>query len=189
MSYRCVPCDRAFGSDQALLQHKRDSPAHSSFECKTCDRFFSSEEALEQHLQKSPIHAAFNCEVCYRSFRSEDALRQHRRNSPNHQQDSETPLDVFFRSFLTFDYDPSLPPATSFADLRRHQRWRHGGAASQDAWDRYQDALEGELRKWYGAENDTTAWHALCRAIGTEPLPQTCEECENVQTRYTSLYL
>jgi hypothetical protein len=38
---------------------------------------------------------------------------------------------------------------------------------------------------WYGAENDLTAWHALCRAIGVEPLPKTCEQCEEVGDRVT----
>ncbi|TVY13032.1 hypothetical protein LARI1_G009054 [Lachnellula arida] len=42
----------------------------------------------------------------------------------------------------------------------------------------HQDALQSELDKWYSAEDDLTAWHALCRAIGVEPLPQTCEQCE-----------
>jgi hypothetical protein len=27
----------------------------------------------------------------------------------------------------------------------------------------------------YGAENDLTVQHVLCRAIGVEPLPRTCE--------------
>ena len=39
------------------------------------------------------------------------------------------------------------------------------------------------MRKWYGAENDLTAWHALCRAIGIEPLPTTCGKCEEVGGR------
>jgi hypothetical protein len=74
----------------------------------------------------------------------------------------------------------SLPPATSYANLQRHEGWQRGDPASDDAWNRYQDALASELRKWYGAENDITAWHALCRAIDVEPLPRTCEQCEEV---------
>jgi len=59
------------------VQHKRDSPAHE-YSCTTCDRFFGSEEALEQHLRDSPAHpASFNCEECDRSFGSEEALEQH----------------------------------------------------------------------------------------------------------------
>ena len=48
--------------------------------------------------------------------------------------------------------------------------------ASQDTWNRYQDALESEMHIWYGAEGDLAAWHALCRAVGVKPLPQTCEQ-------------
>ncbi|KAF1809571.1 hypothetical protein P152DRAFT_153006 [Eremomyces bilateralis CBS 781.70] len=123
-----------------------------------------------------------NCETCDRSFGSKEALEQHLRYSSAHQQAPETPLDAFFRSFPTFSYDPSLPPATSYANLRKHKGWRPGDA-SNDAWRRYQDALEGELRMWYGAEDDLTAWHALCRAIGIEPLPRTCGQCERAVRR------
>jgi len=158
MSFCCVPCDRAFNREEALQQHLRDSPAHApSFDCDDCDRAFNSEEALQQHL----------------------------RDSPNHQQVTETPLDVFFYSFSTFDYDPYLPPATSFANLRRHEGWRRGNAIADSAWDKYQQALESELHMWYGAESDLTAWHALCHVIGVEPLPKTCEQCENVGERAT----
>lgn len=187
MSCRCVLCDRTFDSDEALQQHKRDAPAHA-FDCTTCDRRFGSDTALQQHLRDSPAHApSFDCETCDRSFGSDEALEQHLRNSRRHQRDPDTPLDIFFRSFPTFNYDHSLSPATSYANLREHQGWRRSDAASGDAWNRYQDALESELRIWYGAENDLAAWHALCRALGVEPLPQTCEQCEEVWARYIKL--
>ncbi|KAH8663688.1 hypothetical protein BGZ60DRAFT_379420 [Tricladium varicosporioides] len=184
-SFDCEHCDRAFNSEEALQQHLRDSPAHApSFDCDDCDRSFDSGEALQQHLRDSPAHAlSFDCKDCDRSFGNEEALQQHLRDSRTHQQDTETPLDVFFRSFPTFDYDPSLPPATSYAKLQGHEGWRRGSPASDDAWNGYQDALQSELHMWYGAENDLTAWHALCRAIGVEPLPKTCEQCQEAVRR------
>ncbi|KAH8647544.1 hypothetical protein BGZ60DRAFT_474435 [Tricladium varicosporioides] len=135
-----------------------------SFDCNDCDRSFDSGEALQQHLRDSPAH-------------------QQLRDSRTYQQDTETPLDAFFRSFQTFDYDPSLSLATSYIKLQRHEGWRRGSPASDDAWNRYQDALQSELHMWYGAENNLTAWHALCRAIGVEPLPKTCEQCEEAVRR------
>jgi hypothetical protein len=181
-SFDCNDCVRSFDSEEALQQHLRNSLAHApSFDCEDCDRSFDSEETLQQHLRYSPAHApSFNCETCDRTFGSREALEQHLRDSRIHQQDPETPLDIFFRSFRTFDYDPSLPPATSYANLQRHKGWRRGHAESDDAWNRYQDALENELRMWYGAEDDLTAWHALCRAICVEPLPPTSGQCEEV---------
>jgi uncharacterized protein YlaI len=184
-AFNCMPCNRRFDSDEALQQHLRDSPAHArSFDCDDCVRAFDSEEALRKHLLNSPAHA-FDCDDCDRAFDSEKALQQHLRDPRVHYQDRETPLDVFFRSFPTFDYDPSLLLATSYANLRGHEGWRRGSAASDDAWNRYQDALQSELHMWYGAENNLTAWHALCRAIGVEPLPKTCEQCEEVGDRVT----
>ncbi|KAI1126972.1 hypothetical protein F5Y10DRAFT_243620 [Nemania abortiva] len=182
-SFSCEICNRPFSSMEALGQHQRDSHAHiPSFDCNICNRSFGSDEALAQHLKNSPVHApSFDCSTCDRSFSSEDALEQHIRDSAIHQQ--LTPLDLFFLSFRTFEYDPSQPPATSFAHLQRHEGWQRDDPKSSDAWDRYQDALESELRLWYGEEDSLTAWHALCRAIGVEPLPQTCKQCEKVVRR------
>ncbi len=185
MRSRCIPCDRFFDSKTSLKQHKRTSLAHA-FNCTPCNRRFDSEEALQQHLQYSPAHTrSFDCDDCDRAFDSEEALQQHLKDPLIHQQDTETPLDVFFRSFPAFNYDPSLPPATSYANLQRQEGWRRNSAASDNAWNRYQDALQSELHLWYGAENDLTAWHALCRAIGIDPLPKTCEQCEEVGDRVT----
>jgi hypothetical protein len=200
-SFDCGDCIKSFGSAEALRQHLRDSLAHAY--CTDCSRLFGSEEALQQHLRYSPAHAQssgseetieqplqdspahaqpFDCEDCNRPFGSEEALKQHLRDSPAHHEAPETPLDTFFRSFHTFQYDPSQPPATSYARLEAHKGWRRSerNAASSDAWNRYQHALEDELRLWFGEEDDLAAWHALCHAIGVEPPPQTCERCEQV---------
>jgi len=109
--------------------------------CVPCDRSFNNEEALQQHLRDSPAHApSFDCDECEQSFNSEEALQQHLRDSPVHLQDIETPLDVFFNSFPTFDYNPSLPPAISYASLQSHEGWRRGSVISDVAWNGYQDA-------------------------------------------------
>lgn len=193
-SLNCEICKKAFKSEKALQQHTRSSPrSHSSlFNCRICDRSFNSEKFLQQHIRDSQAHAAsFDCVVCNREFNSNEALQQHLLNSVTHhrrQQQPRTPLDQFFLSFKTFEHDPSEPPAASFNRLRRHQGWRRGDADSDDAWDRYQAALESELRMWYDSGNSLAAWHALCRAIGVDPLPQTCEMCERaVRSIYVNI--
>jgi len=144
--------------------------------CARCDRPFVDDAALKQHIRDSPTHA-FDCTTCARPFVSDTALQQHVRDSPTHQQAVETPLDVFFYSFRSFKYEPSLSPATSYRKLQALQDWRRGDAASENAWCRYQNALQGELQMWCGAEDNITACHALCRAIGIgDPLPVTCEQ-------------
>jgi hypothetical protein len=144
--------------------------------CSLCDRSFLNDGALQQHKQDSPAHAvSFDCDDCNWSFGSKEALEQHLRDSLAHHQAPETPLDAFFRSFLTFECDPSQPPATSYACLQAHRSWQRGEAASADAWSRYQDALQDELRLWYSEEDDLAAWHALCYAIGVKSPLQTCD--------------
>ncbi|ATZ50249.1 hypothetical protein BCIN_05g06170 [Botrytis cinerea B05.10] len=190
MSFHCGSCNRHYGSQKALQQHVRDSPVHAlPFDCNSCDRSFNSGEALQQHLRYSTSHTlTFGCDDCDQSFGSGEALDQHLLDSHIYQQNINTPLDVFFCSFPTFNYDRSLPPATSYASLQRHERWQRNSTASDDAWKRYQSALESELHMWYGAEDDLTAWHALCRAVGIEPLPNTCKRCEEaVRKTYVNI--
>lgn len=210
MDFKCLPCSRSFNSQNALQQHKRFSAAHV-FDCATCDRHFRSGRALEQHYENSRAHNRIvdwddcdrsffstqeasnqygldiKCETRGRVFDDDKALERHLTNSHEHGT-TTTPLDDFFRSFPNFDYDPSLPPATSYANLRSHKWWRRGDAALDGAWKRYQAALESELLFWYGAENDLNAWHTLCRAMGIEPLPQTCWQCKKVGRLQTSPY-
>lgn len=71
MNCWCVLCDRYFGSNKALEQHRNDSPAHKkSIRCETCDRFFGSREALEQHKENSPVHKKpFCCQTCWKDER------------------------------------------------------------------------------------------------------------------------
>jgi Zinc-finger double-stranded RNA-binding/Zinc-finger of C2H2 type len=48
----CNLCKRSFASEQALLHHIRDAPAHTpSYDCDACDRSFASEQALLQHIR------------------------------------------------------------------------------------------------------------------------------------------
>ncbi len=67
---------------------------------------------------------------------------------------SNTPVDQFFLSYPSFQYDRSLPPSESFNRLRRHQRWRRASPESDKAWNQYQKALKEEYQLWYGAEDD-----------------------------------
>ncbi len=179
---RCEPCDRSFGSQDALNQHLRDSPAHAlSCNCGPCDRSFGSQDALNQHLRDSPAHTpSYDCGPCSRSFGSQDALNQHLRDSPLHFQMPITPLNRFFQSFDGFAYDSTLPPNASYSSLKRFYGWRIGQEESERAWQRFQDALKQEFNLWFGAEGDLAAWHSLCRAVRIEPLPTTCFACEKV---------
>lgn len=178
--FRCLTCQRSFNSNQALEQHKRDSPRHAggAHQQQNIQPSASNIPTSTQQQQSPPnrSEATYVCGPCNRSFASEEALQQHRRDSAAHQM-SPTPLDIFFRSFPGFPYESVLPPATSYAQLEQHQGWAPHSAASRDAWRQYQEALRDELQMWYGDEDNLTAWHALCRAIGVNPLPGTCEQC------------
>jgi hypothetical protein len=80
MDYSCVPCDRYFGSREALGQHQKDAPVHrKTIHCETCDRYFGSKEALEEHEQASPVHKkSFYCETCCCFLGSKKALKRHK---------------------------------------------------------------------------------------------------------------
>lgn len=177
MSFYCNPCGRSFNHDMDLQQHISNSPRHAPHHCRPCNRTFSSESALNQHTRDSPAHASsVVCDACHQSFGSQDALQQHMDD-----QHPATPLDAFFRSFPTFAYNSTLLPNESYKKLKSHMGWHHNDVAGQEAWRGYQNALAAEVDMWFGAQDDLTAWHALCRAIGIQPLPETCAQGRQVR--------
>lgn len=182
--FDCGDCVRSFGSEDALQQHLRQCPAQIAFiQFDPWNQSSNTEGLIKQRQRKTPARqkSSYGCVKCGgRSFKNDEALQQHVRDSPSHQEKAETPLDVFFRSFLTFVYDPTLSPSTSYKQLQKHEGFRRGTRKADDAWDEYQIALQSELKLWFGAEDDLTAWHALCRAIGVDPLPNTPKQCEHV---------
>lgn len=183
MSFYCPPCDRSFKHDLDLQMHINDSPRHALHHCTPCNRAFSSESALNQHTRDSSAHApSFACQACHQSFGGQDALQQHMDD-----QHPATPLDDFFRSFPTFAYNSTLLPNKSFKNLKSHMRWHRDDAAEKEAWRRYQSALTAEVDLLFGAQDNLTAWHALCRAIGIQPLPETCAKGKQVRTLLHSL--
>ncbi|KAI2754865.1 hypothetical protein DTO012A8_9758 [Penicillium roqueforti] len=132
------------------------------------------------NVENRELTVSFNCELCNRSFGSQDALDQHIQYSKAHIAPTSTPLDKFFRSFPRFRYNPKLPPSESYAQLREFCGWEKENPDGEKAWKKYQSALEAEVKMWFGAEDDLDAWHSLCRAIGIEPLPETCKQAVRV---------
>ncbi|GME57779.1 hypothetical protein GTA08_BOTSDO07890 [Neofusicoccum parvum] len=190
ISHTCEPCARTFASEEALAQHLQTASKHTtSHLCTLCDRAFPSPTALQQHARDSPAHrpAPHPCPHCTRTFGSATALAQHVRDTPPHSSAAPppppraTPLDAFFLGYAAtagFAHDRAAAPAASYGRLRRHMGWERGGEDDAAAWAAYGAALRRELEVWFGAEDDLAGWHALCRAVGVAPLPETAAGCE-----------
>lgn len=162
MATACEPCKRTFKTEEGLQRHLRDSPRHKENQhCRLCNRWFNRVESLQQHLRDSQAHNNSAAAV------TESTTK-------------DTPLDRFFLSFTPFAYDPSLPPATSYSQLRRHMAWPTNSPQRDEALHRYRKALVDEVRVWFGSEDDLASWHTLCRAIGIQELPDTIDACTSV---------
>lgn len=91
-----------------------------------------------------------------------------------------SPINAFFESFPSFEFDPTITPSESYRLLEKHRKRHSRSAQSDEIWDEYQEALTEEFDLWFGSEDDLEAWHALCCAVGISPLPTSCESCEEV---------
>lgn len=100
-----------------------------------------------------------------------------------------TPIDRFFESFPSFRYNSSLMPSTSYNRLLKHHGWQEKSLECKEAWELYQDALREEFHLWFGLDDDLDAWHALCRAVGLDPPPGTCEECQEVSATEGTVHI
>ncbi|CAG7941449.1 unnamed protein product [Penicillium salamii] len=170
-----------------LEENLQNLQAHTpNFQCKSCTRLFNDQSALDRHLQSSSAHTpTFECDPCDRSFVSQDALDAHIQSSKAHAgerhgvplqgyRSNPTPLDIFFAYYTSFKYDPTLPPSVSYAKLVDFYDWDRNDPEARTARREYQNSLEDEVRLWFGSESDLASWHSLCRAVGIEPLPRTC---------------
>jgi len=177
MAFTCKPCEKSFKTKESLQQHFEASPRHKSNQyCKVCDRYFNQVEGLQQHLRSSKAHNGGVAGAAAPTPAPAPAPFASVKPATN----GNTPLDKFFLSFPSFDYDASLPPAKSYSLLRRHMAWPRNSIDGDLAWQNYRQALVDEVRIWFGNESDLAAWHTLCRAIGIQQAPETINACVSV---------
>ncbi|KAF7348523.1 Myc-associated zinc finger [Mycena venus] len=74
-AFDCRQCHREFISDEALLQHYKDSPAHPF--CLACNKSFDSQDRLDAHNARN--HPGFACTTCRQSFATQSSLEDHYR--------------------------------------------------------------------------------------------------------------
>ena len=177
--------------------------------CKVCDRMMhensksdhlagkahakclmSDSPVLPDHLHDvstkpvMPIEITWTCPSCNAVFAIQERTYHHCSSSQSKPSAIDGPLDEFFGFYPSFDYDASVPPATSFGLLRDHLRqrykWAHKSPESEELWRRYQAALTHEFNLWFGVEDDLNAWQSLCRAVRIFPLPTTIKLCRSV---------
>lgn len=187
-TFECDPCNRSCTSRGALDSRIQFASAYTStFECSPCNRSFNSQDALDSHIQTSSAHTKpYKCNPCSRSFTSQAALDSHIQNSKAHigephnartqeHRSKPTPIDKFFAKYPSFRYDHNLSPSVSYAKLVKFYGWDRNDPEARTARRKYQDALEDEVRLWFGSTSDLASWHALCRAVGIEPMPLSCK--------------
>ncbi|KAJ6037159.1 hypothetical protein N7540_001438 [Penicillium herquei] len=179
-AFTCPLCNKSFRNEKLLSGHLRYSPAHrATLQCKPCKRKFRTQGALDDHLQNSKAHPiTHKCEPCNRTFKNQDALNQHLRDAQAHAP--STPLDIFFKRYPSFPYDPKISPSESWKRLKSHFGWKRTEPQTVEARILYHEALEEEVRLWFGSEDDIESWHNLSRAVGINPLPVDCEEAKKV---------
>lgn len=85
--FECIPCNRAFGSRNALLQHCQNSSSHRYEWCNRCDWLFVSNSARQEHFDHSMKH--WICQFCEEDETSRSALIDHLEDVHNYCYDCE----------------------------------------------------------------------------------------------------
>jgi hypothetical protein len=88
-----------------------------------------------------------------------------------------TPIDAFFATFPSFDYDPHRSAAAEFQRLRRHQQWREP-SEYEDARRRFHTAFEAEFNSTFGGS--IADWRRLCDVVGITPVPESLTKAKKV---------
>lgn len=94
--WQCSSCLKVFNSEQAYLQHRKDTHDTASkkpIQCPKCARSFSNMQALTQHLQakhnRDSTLSTYLCKLCNKKFANDQALLNHQQ-SKHHLIPSKT---------------------------------------------------------------------------------------------------
>lgn len=111
------------------------------------------------------------------------------------KKDFNSKVDIFFREFEDFDYNPRASPKLEFRRLKLRRGWGkgrgghgvHGGYESIEkekayvkARNEFFHAFGDELDAHFGTDgDDIKTWESLCRELGVdhEPAPTSISQC------------
>lgn len=204
--WRCAVCNREMqyvskADHLAGKAHAREQklvgplspivPSHASSKVlsgATVEQYTNPKKRQAPNTTENPQPKWWTCPSCHNVF----SLKQKASHfcADTIQKSSiplnYSPLDNFFRSYPSFHYNASKPPAISFTSLRDHlaklHKWHQGSSERDRLWERYQDVLTEEFNLWFGVKDDLDAWQTLCRAMRVNPLPTNCKDCRSVRT-------
>lgn len=89
-------------------------------------------------------------------------------------------LDMFFRRFKNFRYNPWASPKLEFIRLVEEMRWDLNGNVYKDARRGFFNAFANEFDSHFGVDGEhITAWQFLCEVLGVPP-PETIDGCMEV---------
>ncbi|KAG1867058.1 hypothetical protein C8R48DRAFT_833139 [Suillus tomentosus] len=98
-------------------------------------------------------------------------------NGPSQTQ-TQTPLDDFFATHPTFDYDSSASASSEFYRMCGQFCWDRDDKEREKAHNDFKNALVRQFNEIYGTDvNDLTSWHNLCQIVRISPIPDTLKLC------------
>lgn len=87
----------------------------------------------------------------------------------------------FFLSYPNFILNEDAPPTREFSRLRRMNHWEDGDEEYMEAREMFADALAEDFNATYGTDiNNIDHWHALCRVLRIDPIPEGISACRKV---------
>lgn len=168
---------------EALVKETNEAPVHTYFILQFPDFDYDSRASPKLEFQR------------LREFRrwkigSRPYKRARRLFVEAFDQEFDSTLDVFFKDFKTFDYNPRSEPKAEFERLRVHKKWKKKYGKSpadqilkqeyQAIRDEFFDAFAEVFVYFFGVTKDYHNWEYLCTLLGVRPIPLTAEECEKV---------
>ena len=97
--------------------------------------------------------------------------------------DSQSHVSQFFSSYSYFALNEDAPPTREFLRLKRLNHWTDNGEEYTEARERFTDALAEDFNATYGTDiNNIDHWHALCRILRIDEVPEDISACRKVWT-------
>lgn len=107
--FACELCNKTFGHEVSLSQHRAVHTAEKTFECKQCGKTFKRSSTLSTHLLIHSDTRPYPCQYCGKRFHQKSDMKKH---TYIHTGECMTRIHL-----IRWSFDPLLFPSSRFGSI------------------------------------------------------------------------
>ncbi|TRY62948.1 hypothetical protein TCAL_07275 [Tigriopus californicus] len=124
--YACELCNKTFGHEISLTQHRAVHNSEKTFSCKQCGKSFKRSSTLSTHLLIHSDTRPYPCQYCGKRFHQKSDMKKHTYiHTGKRKVDLRRHKETQHSGFKPFNCDLCGRSFQRKVDLRRHKETQH----------------------------------------------------------------